>query len=52
MPELFVVGEIEGATEFPSQDLYCKYKLVYDENYWELQEGVAEGQTQVDFPTV
>jgi B9 domain-containing protein 2 len=52
MPELHIVGEIEGASGFPSQDLFCKWKIEADETCWELLEGNVEGQTQVDTPLV
>lgn len=52
MPEVHIVGEIEGATGFPTNNLFCKWKLITDAQFWELLEGLVEGQTQVDFPEV
>jgi hypothetical protein len=55
MPEVHIVGEIEGASGFPSNNLFCKWKIVTnadDSNRWERLEGETEGQTQVDFPKV
>ncbi len=52
MPEVHIVGELEGAAAFPQNNLFCKWKLITDAQFWELLEGVTEGQTQVDFPEV
>jgi hypothetical protein len=52
MPELHIIGQIECGYEFPKNSLFCKFKFVADETYWELLEGTKEGQTQVDFPAV
>ena len=52
MPEVHIIGEIESGNGFPSANLFCKYKIVSDETYWELLSGKTEGQTQVDFPAV
>ena len=52
MPEIHIIGELETATGFPTQNLFCKWKVIADDNYWELLGGKAEGQTQVDFPVV
>lgn len=49
MAELHVIGEISGATGFPSQTTYCKW-TVHTEGSWELIEGLREGQTQIDNP--
>jgi B9 domain-containing protein 2 len=52
MPEVHIIGEIEGATGFPSTSLFCKFKVIADQRNWEALEGFLEGQTQVDFPKV
>jgi len=49
MAELHIVGQLVGATEFPSQDLFCKWSFVVGPD-WTLLEGADEGQTQVDSP--
>jgi B9 domain-containing protein 2 len=53
MPEVHIIGEIEGASGFSTPNLYCKWKIVSDdEQNWTAIEGATEGQTQVDFPSV
>ncbi|EDV29916.1 B9 domain-containing protein 2 [Trichoplax sp. H2] len=49
MAEVHIIGEIIGATGFPSNNLYCKWSI-HTENAWRLLEGNHEGQTQVDNP--
>lgn len=49
MAELHVIGEIIGASGFPSHNLYCKWS-VHVEGSWKLIAGHKEGQTQVDNP--
>ncbi len=49
MAELHVIGEIVGATDFPSQNVFCKWGVVAG-TPWTLLEGEAAGQTQVDHP--
>ncbi|KAI9203705.1 B9 domain-containing protein 2-like protein [Polychytrium aggregatum] len=50
MAELHVVGEILGASGFPSPKLSCKWSLIAGEG-WKVIEGVTSGQTHVDLPT-
>lgn len=49
MAEVHVIGEIAGASGFPSQNLFCKWGLTAG-GAWRLLEGLSEGQTQVDYP--
>eukprot|EP00026_Physarum_polycephalum_P019312 Phypoly_transcript_21272.p1 GENE.Phypoly_transcript_21272~~Phypoly_transcript_21272.p1 ORF type:complete len:176 (+),score=17.78 Phypoly_transcript_21272:55-582(+) len=49
MAELHILGQLVGASGFPSQDLFCKWSIVAGQN-WSLLEGLIEGQTQVDVP--
>ncbi|KAA6376809.1 MAG: putative transforming growth factor beta-1 precursor [Streblomastix strix] len=49
MAELFVVGEVLGASGFNGNNLVCKYAVAFGEN-WRLSEGEASGQTQTDYP--
>ncbi|XP_047136488.1 B9 domain-containing protein 2 [Hydra vulgaris] len=49
MAELHVIGELDGASGFPTHSLYCKWS-VQVEGSWKLLSGVCEGQTQVDNP--
>jgi B9 domain-containing protein 2 len=51
MAEVHVIGEIAGASGFPSQNLFCKWGLTAG-GAWRLLEGLSEGQTQVDYPQV
>lgn len=51
MAELYVIGEILGASGFSSNNLCCKYSVVVGEN-WKLHTGEATGQTQTDYPSV
>jgi hypothetical protein len=52
MPEVHIIGEIEGGYGFSEPNLFCKWKIVADEHYWTLLEGYSDGQTQVDMPEV
>lgn len=49
MAEVHVIGEIIGASGFPSHNLYCKWSVHVD-GLWKLLAGQKEGQTQVDNP--
>ena len=51
MAELHIIGQVIGATDFPSSHLSCKYQFVAGDD-WSLLEGQPEGQTQVDLPRV
>ena len=53
MAELHVVGRIVGGVEFDEEALFCKWGMVTDDGRtdakrWNLLEGQANGQTQVD----
>ena len=49
MAEVHIIGEIVGASGFPSQSLYCKWSL-HIGGSWRILGGLKEGQTQVDNP--
>ena len=49
MAEVHIIGQIVGASEFPSQSLFCKWG-VHAGGAWKLIAGNKEGQTQVDIP--
>ena len=51
MAEVHLIGDLVGASGFPSADLFCKWGIAYG-NAWKVLEGVQEGQTQVDHPQV
>jgi B9 domain-containing protein 2 len=44
-----VIGELVGASEFPSGDLFCKWSVSHGSG-WRVLEGAREGQTQTDHP--
>ena len=49
MAEVHIIGQIVGASEFPSQRLFCKWGL-HAGGAWKLIAGSKEGQTQTDTP--
>ena len=49
MAEVHIIGQLVGASEFPSQSLYCKWGI-HAGGAWKLIAGVKGGQTQVDIP--
>eukprot|EP01137_Pigoraptor_chileana_P016609 Opistho-2@73624 len=49
MAELHIIGELVGASGFPSTNLYCKWGIVTGAA-WRCLEGQVAGQTQVDTP--
>ena len=51
MAEVHVIGELEGGSDFPSGDLFCKWSVSHGSG-WRLLEGASEGQTQIDHPEV
>ena len=51
MAEVHIIGQLVGASGFPSGDLYCKWGLAVG-SAWKVLEGDQEGQTQVDHPQV
>lgn len=51
MAEVHVIGELEGGSDFPSGDLFCKWSVSLGSS-WRVLEGASEGQTQVDHPEV
>ncbi|KAH7821743.1 putative B9 domain-containing protein 2 [Monocercomonoides exilis] len=48
MAELYVIGEIVGASGFSSKNLCCKFTFTYGE-HWKLHKGEQTGQTQTDY---
>jgi B9 domain-containing protein 2 len=50
MPEVHVIGEIQGATGFPDPSTFCRWKIVSPGDGWELLEGADNGHTQTDCP--
>ncbi|XP_077788394.1 B9 domain-containing protein 2 isoform X3 [Podarcis muralis] len=49
MAEVHVIGQIVGASGFPSSSLFCKWGI-HTGGAWKLLSGFREGQTQVDHP--
>lgn len=49
MAELHIVGAISHAYGFDEPNVFCKWAIEYGSE-WELIEGIAQGQTQVDYP--
>ncbi|XP_065204869.1 B9 domain-containing protein 2 [Planococcus citri] len=49
MAEVHIIGQISGASDFPSKSLFCKWSL-HAGGGWKLVSGVKEGQTQIDDP--
>uniref|UniRef100_T1JIR5 B9 domain-containing protein 2 n=1 Tax=Strigamia maritima TaxID=126957 RepID=T1JIR5_STRMM len=47
MAEVHVIGQIVGASGFPTQSLFCKWGL-HAGGAWKIISGVKEGQTQID----
>ncbi|KAL1124534.1 hypothetical protein AAG570_001160 [Ranatra chinensis] len=50
MAELYIIGQIVGAKNFPHNSLFCKW-AAHTGPGWKLIEGLKEGQTQVDNPS-
>ncbi|ORX48905.1 B9-domain-containing protein [Piromyces finnis] len=49
MAEVHIIGQLTGASGFPSANLSCKWSIVAGEE-WTLLEGSIKGHTQVDLP--
>ncbi|KAL3982379.1 Ciliary basal body-associated B9 family protein [Acanthocheilonema viteae] len=47
MAEVHIIGEIESASGFPEQRLFCRWELRFGGG-WRVIEGVSKGQTQTD----
>jgi len=47
MPELHIVGEIAGASEFKKRNLFCKWELLTSSDKWTELDGSFQGQTQL-----
>eukprot|EP00049_Salpingoeca_infusionum_P019676 m.362831 g.362831 ORF g.362831 m.362831 type:complete len:177 (+) comp20978_c0_seq1:107-637(+) len=50
MAELFIIGDLQGATGFSSGTLSCQWKMVTGQAF-HVVHGYEEGQTQVDTPS-
>jgi len=51
MAEVHIIGELVGASGFPSANMCCKWGLTKGST-WRVLEGLEGGQTQVDHPQV
>ena len=51
MAELHIIGSLQGASDFPSPNLTCKYSFQAGDS-WKCIEGEEFGQTHVDCPEV
>ena len=49
MAEVHLIGQVIGASEFPTLSLFCKWSIQTG-GAWKLLQGLKEGQTQVDDP--
>jgi len=49
MAELYIIGQIVGAKDFPSPNLFCRWSTVAGA-LWDIIEGEGKGQTQIDHP--
>lgn len=50
MAELHVIGQLVGASGFDEcPNVFCKWSVEHGKD-WERMEGLASGQTQVDYP--
>mmetsp|Transcript_17717 Transcript_17717/g.34879 ORF Transcript_17717/g.34879 Transcript_17717/m.34879 type:complete len:183 (+) Transcript_17717:123-671(+) len=47
MPEVNIVGEILGATDFDKPKLLCKYNFLTGNDKWAKLDGAFNGQTQL-----
>ncbi|VIO87027.1 Uncharacterized protein BM_BM6433 [Brugia malayi] len=47
MAEVHIIGEIEYASGFPEQRLFCRWELGFGGG-WRVIQGVSKGQTQID----
>uniref|UniRef100_A0A1I8EL21 B9 domain-containing protein 2 n=1 Tax=Wuchereria bancrofti TaxID=6293 RepID=A0A1I8EL21_WUCBA len=47
MAEVHIIGEIECASGFPEQRLFCRWELGFGGG-WRVIQGVSKGQTQID----
>ncbi|GLH11916.1 hypothetical protein R5R35_011715 [Gryllus longicercus] len=49
MAEVHVIGQIVGASNFPSSTLFCKWAF-HAGGAWKVVSGLKEGQTHIDNP--
>lgn len=49
MAEVYIIGQIIGASKFPKKSLFCKWGIKAGGG-WQVISGLTEGQTQVDNP--
>ena len=45
--DLYIIGQIESASDFVEPNLFCKWSLQFGAN-WSCVEGLTEGQTVSD----
>mmetsp|Transcript_22762 Transcript_22762/g.70488 ORF Transcript_22762/g.70488 Transcript_22762/m.70488 type:complete len:123 (-) Transcript_22762:499-867(-) len=48
MPEVYIIGEVQGAAGFGRDGLHCDWKVLYDEDFWTATQGLTHGGTHVD----
>ena len=51
MAEVHLIGEILGASDFSQNSLFCKWSIISG-GAWKNLQGLGEGQTQVDQPSL
>lgn len=49
MAEVHIIGQVVGASNFNTKDLFCYWKVIVGSK-WTFIAGDREGQTQVDLP--
>ena len=47
MPEVHVIGEVLGASDFEKSNLFCKYQFLTKNDKWTVLDGISKGQTQL-----
>lgn len=48
MPEVHIVGEVQGASGVERKNnVYCKFKVITENDKWFVLEGESRGQTQL-----
>lgn len=50
MPEVYVLGQILGASDFGPAPLRCRWQLVVGDEHWKSIQGETEGQTHLVLP--
>ncbi|EGD82061.1 B9 domain-containing protein 2 [Salpingoeca rosetta] len=49
MAEVFVFGQVRGASGFPQRSLFCTWEAIHGAG-WRLLRGAGDGRTHVDAP--